>query len=54
MTAFSKLLLKMADRIAFVDLNPVVCSAQACVAADARIRLKESRGDDNASVPDNS
>jgi hypothetical protein len=53
MTAFSKLLLKMADQITTVDLNPVMCSRQGCVVADARIILKESRGDDDAPAPDN-
>ena len=45
MTAFSKILLKMADQITSVDLNPVICSAQGCVAADARIILKGGRND---------
>ncbi len=45
MTAFSKILLKMADQIMSVDLNPAICSSQACVAADARIILKGSRND---------
>jgi succinyl-CoA synthetase beta subunit len=40
MTAFSNLLLKMADQITSVDLNPVICSPRGCVAADARILLK--------------
>lgn len=40
MTAFSKLLLKMADQITSIDLNPVICSPQGCLAADARILLK--------------
>lgn len=43
MTAFSKLLLKMADQITSVDLNPVICSPQGCIAADARILLKGCR-----------
>jgi acetate---CoA ligase (ADP-forming) subunit beta len=41
MTAFSKLLLKTADQITSIDLNPVICSPQGCVAADARILLKD-------------
>jgi hypothetical protein len=53
MTAFSKLLLKMADQITSIDLNPVICSPQGCVVADARIILKESQGDDDTPVPDN-
>jgi hypothetical protein len=43
MTAFSKLLLKMADQITSVDLNPVICSPQGCIAVDARIILKDGR-----------
>jgi acetate---CoA ligase (ADP-forming) subunit beta len=53
MTAFSKLLLKLADQITSVDLNPVICSHQGCVVADARIILKEGCGDDDAPVTDN-
>lgn len=53
MTAFSKLLLKMADRITSIDLNPVICSPQGCVAADARIILKGGREDDVVPEPDN-
>jgi acetate---CoA ligase (ADP-forming) subunit beta len=45
MTAFSKLLLKMADQITSVDLNPVICSPQGCMAADARIILKSGSHD---------
>jgi succinyl-CoA synthetase beta subunit len=43
MTAFSKLLLKMADQITSVDLNPVICSSQGCMAVDARIILEDGR-----------
>jgi len=39
MIAFSTLLMKLADRIESVDLNPVMCSANGCVVADARIML---------------
>ena len=35
--AFSDLLIKLADQIDSVDLNPVLCTDQACLAADARI-----------------
>ena len=37
---FSELLMEMEDRIESVDLNPVMCTAEACVVADARIVLK--------------
>jgi acyl-CoA synthetase (NDP forming) len=37
---FSELLMEMEDRIESVDLNPVMCTAKACVVADARIVLK--------------
>jgi hypothetical protein len=40
MTAFSNLLLKMADQITSVDLNPVICSPRGCMVVDARIILK--------------
>jgi hypothetical protein len=43
----------MADQITSIDLNPVICSPQGCVVADARIILKESQGDDDTPVPDN-
>ena len=41
MTAFSGLLMKLADHISSIDLNPVLCSPSGCVAADARIMLAE-------------
>ena len=41
MTAFSGLLMKLADHISSIDLNPVLCSPNGCVAADARIMLAE-------------
>ncbi len=37
---FSELLMEMEDRIESVDLNPVMCTAEACVVVDARIVLK--------------
>ena len=37
MTAFSGLLMKLADQVTSIDLNPVFCSAAGCVVADARI-----------------
>jgi acyl-CoA synthetase (NDP forming) len=37
--AFSDLVMNMVDRIESIDLNPVMCSARACVVADARIML---------------
>ncbi len=37
---FSELVMEMADRIESIDLNPVMCSADACVIADARIMLR--------------
>jgi succinyl-CoA synthetase beta subunit len=39
---FSELLVQMADEIESIDLNPVMCSAQRCVVADARIMLDRS------------
>ena len=37
---FSKLVMDMQDDIESIDLNPVLCSADACVVADARIILR--------------
>ena len=37
---FSELVMEIADRIESIDLNPVMCSADACVIADARIMLR--------------
>jgi succinyl-CoA synthetase beta subunit len=39
MIAFSDLLMKLADLIESVDLNPVMCSTNGCQVADARIML---------------
>ncbi len=39
MVAFSGLIMKLSDHISSIDLNPVLCSASGCVAADARIML---------------
>lgn len=39
MVAFSDLLMKLADLIESVDLNPVICSSNGCQVADARIML---------------
>jgi succinyl-CoA synthetase beta subunit len=41
MTAFSGLLMKLADQITSIDLNPVMCSPKGCFVADARILLSE-------------
>jgi succinyl-CoA synthetase beta subunit len=38
---FSRLIVEMADLIESVDLNPVLCTAERCVVADARIILKK-------------
>ena len=40
MLEFSKLVMEMEDRIDSIDLNPVMCSKEKCVIADARIMLK--------------
>ncbi len=39
MLNFSKLLVKMADKVESIDLNPVLCNPDGCLAADARIIL---------------
>jgi acyl-CoA synthetase (NDP forming) len=38
---FSGLVMDLEDRIESIDLNPVICSADRCVVADARIILKK-------------
>jgi succinyl-CoA synthetase beta subunit len=35
--AFSSLVMELADRIASIDVNPLLCSSRRCVAADVRI-----------------
>jgi hypothetical protein len=39
MVVFSELVMDAADRIESIDLNPVMCTPEACVIADARIML---------------
>ncbi|MFO7605402.1 MAG: acetate--CoA ligase family protein [Desulfurivibrionaceae bacterium] len=39
--AFSALVMDMADHFESIDLNPVMCGKERCVAADARIILKK-------------
>ena len=39
LTAFSGLLMKLADHVASIDLNPVFCTPNGCLVADARIIL---------------
>lgn len=39
LVCFSKLVMAAADMIESIDLNPVMCSAQKCIVADARIML---------------
>jgi acetate---CoA ligase (ADP-forming) subunit beta len=40
LTGFADLVVEMQDIIESVDLNPVICSAEACVIADARIMVR--------------
>ena len=40
--AFSALMVEMSGEIESVDLNPVLCTEEKCVIADARIILKKS------------
>jgi succinyl-CoA synthetase beta subunit len=45
--AFSGLLMKLASQVTSIDLNPVICSHEGCLVADARIMLpKEQTGGD--------
>lgn len=46
MTAFSELLMELGDRIESIDLNPVLCSPESCVVADARIMLMSNEDKD--------
>jgi succinyl-CoA synthetase beta subunit len=39
MMAFSNLVMDLADQIESIDLNPVMCTPEACIVADARIIL---------------
>jgi hypothetical protein len=40
---FSDLVMALSDRFDTIDLNPVICSSDRCVIADARIMLKDRR-----------
>ncbi len=40
LTRFSELVMELAEEIDSMDLNPVICSGERCVVADARIMLK--------------
>ena len=39
LTAFSELVMDLEGAVESVDINPLMCSAERCVAADARIML---------------
>jgi succinyl-CoA synthetase beta subunit len=39
MVVFSEVVMEASDRIESIDLNPVMCTADACIVADARIML---------------
>ncbi len=39
LTAFSRLVMALDERVSSIDLNPVFCSAKECVVGDARIML---------------
>jgi len=41
MICFSEFVMASAEMIVSIDLNPVMCSAEKCVVADARIMLPE-------------
>lgn len=42
--AFSSVVVELEERIESIDINPLLCSADRCVVADARIILKGSGG----------
>jgi succinyl-CoA synthetase beta subunit len=39
-TVFSDFVMKIEDRIEAIDLNPVICTSDRCIVADARIMLR--------------
>jgi acyl-CoA synthetase (NDP forming) len=39
---FSELIMELETEIASIDLNPVMCTSEGCVVADARIILSEN------------
>ena len=43
---FSDLALKMEGRFSSMEVNPLICNAERCVAADARIMLPDSKTGD--------
>lgn len=45
MTIFSSLVMEMEDLIDSIDLNPVMCTKEKCIIADARIMLQTSRSE---------
>ena len=44
LVCFSKFVMAAAEMIESIDLNPVMCSAQKCIVADARIMLPPAKG----------
>lgn len=48
--AFSALVMELAEGIESIDVNPLLCSPQRCVVADARIILRKA-GDPAAATP---
>ena len=48
MMAFSDLVMALEESIESIDLNPVICSSNRCVVADARIMLKGERSIESA------
>ncbi|MFH1122122.1 MAG: CoA-binding protein [Pseudomonadota bacterium] len=48
--AFSDLVMGLEDEIESIDLNPVKCSRERCVVADARIILKQERSRKRANL----
>jgi hypothetical protein len=42
---FSSLVIELEDEVESIDLNPLICSPEKCVAVDARIILKKGEGD---------
>jgi hypothetical protein len=43
MIAFSNLVMELEHHIDSIDLNPVICSSESCIVADARIILVKNK-----------
>jgi acyl-CoA synthetase (NDP forming) len=51
LVAFSDLVMEIEGQIESIDLNPLLCTADRCVVADARIMLKAKRTPNVPGIP---